>query len=182
MNEDAVGFGLVGFGVSWEKIEPNAPRQDVHSYDWSALDELMRATAESGRVLDLEILCRTNWGTMVPYQNMDEECCDMSPPKEDADSDLAAWGMTAYQAWSDFVFNLVERYDGDGVNDAPGVKQPVIKYLQLGNEPEAPSHFIKYGGSPERYDRMLAVMYESAKRANPQCLSRPGKVQSRSHL
>ncbi len=167
MNKDTVGFGLVGYGVGWEKIELSPPKQGVHAYDWSALDELIRAVVESGRALDFEILSRSNWATMVPYRNMDEECCAMSPPKEDADSDVAAWGMTAYQAWSDFVFNLVERYDGDGVGDAPGITRPAIKYLQLGNEPEAPNHFIRYGGTPERYARMLAVMYEAAKRANP---------------
>jgi hypothetical protein len=99
----------------------------------------------------------------------------MSPPKEDAGSDITNWGMTAYQAWGDFVFNLVERYDGDGVSDAPGIMRPAIKYLQLGNEPEAPGHFIQYGGTPERYARILAVMYEAAKRANPNTKVARGK-------
>ncbi len=136
MDEDAVGFGLVGLGVGWEKIEPNPPRQGVHAYDWLALDPLIQVMIDSGRMLDFEVLSRNNWATVVPYRNMDEECCAMSPPKEDADSDVAGWGMTAYQAWGDFVFNLVERYDGDGVSDAPGITRPAIKYLQLGNEPE----------------------------------------------
>jgi hypothetical protein len=38
------------------------------------------------------------------------------------------------KAYSDFVTACVERYDGDGVDDMPGLRRP-IKYWQLGNEP-----------------------------------------------
>ncbi|MEK7449255.1 MAG: hypothetical protein AAB019_07195 [Planctomycetota bacterium] len=36
--------------------------------------------------------------------------------------------------YQDFVKQLVERYDGDGINDAPNLKNP-IKYWQIDNEP-----------------------------------------------
>lgn len=38
------------------------------------------------------------------------------------------------KAYMDFVTACVERYDGDGKNDMPGLKKPV-KYWQVGNEP-----------------------------------------------
>ncbi|MFQ5637726.1 MAG: T9SS type A sorting domain-containing protein [bacterium] len=168
VDEDTVAFGLASFGsVGWENVEPEPPVHGKHAYDWTRLDEFVRVVFESGRALDVELLPRNNWATLVPVSEMDEACCDMSPLKEDADSDTAQWGMTASQAWGDFVHHLVERYDGDGVDDAPGITQSAIKYLQLGNEPEAPSHFIEYGGTPERYDRMLEVMYNAARDANP---------------
>ncbi|MDH7560806.1 MAG: T9SS type A sorting domain-containing protein [bacterium] len=179
LNEDSLNFGLVGFGIGWERIEPAPPQGGVHSYDWSSLDERMQIVVKSGRMADLDILCRSDWATVVPSSQI-ERPLGMSPPKEDANSDTT-WGMTAYQAWSDFVFNLVERYDSDGIDDAPGITRPALRYLHLGNEPEAPDHFLAYGGSPELYDRMLAVTYEAAKRANPNILvvrgrSNPGNI------
>ena len=36
--------------------------------------------------------------------------------------------------YQDFVKQLVERYDGDGIDDMPGLKNP-IKYWQIDNEP-----------------------------------------------
>ncbi len=38
------------------------------------------------------------------------------------------------KAYMDFVTACVERYDGDGVDDMPGLKKP-IKFWQIGNEP-----------------------------------------------
>jgi hypothetical protein len=40
------------------------------------------------------------------------------------------------KGYLDFVRAVVERYDGDGVGDAPGLSNPV-KYWQVGNEPNA---------------------------------------------
>ena len=42
---------------------------------------------------------------------------------------------TAY--FYQFVYNLVERYDGDGVNDMPGLTLPITVW-EFGNEPETP--------------------------------------------
>ncbi len=175
LDEDGVPFGLVGFDVGWERVEPAPPAGGAHSYDWSSTDELLGIVAASGRVMDLEVLSRNDWGTVVPFSALDEACCDMSPPKEDPDCDTAAYGMTCWQAWSDFVFNLVERYDGDGIDDAPGITKRVIKYLQLGNEPDAVGHFVDNGGSPELLERMLEAMNQAAKAADPEILVVRGK-------
>ncbi len=175
LDEDSVQFGLLGFGVGWEMIEPNPPVHGVHQYNWARLDELMQLGVASGRVFDMNILIRSDWATVVPASEMDEICCDMSPPREDADSDTTQWGMTAYQAYGDFIFNLVERYDADGVDDAPGISRAAIRYLQLGDEPDAPGHFVENGGTPENYDRMLATMYRAAKSADPNILVVRGK-------
>ncbi len=175
LDEDSINFGLLGFNVGWEMIEPDPPVQGVHKYNWERLDELMQIGVASGRVFDMNILIRSNWATVVAASEMDESCCDMSPPKDDADSDTLQWGMTAYQAYSDFIFNMVERYDADGTDDAPNISHPAIKYLQLGDEPDATSHFIEYGGSPEIYGRMMEAMYLAAKRADTNMLVVRGK-------
>ncbi len=175
INQDSVGFGLIGSAMSWDIIEPNPPVNGVHQYKWDFFDNLIRIGVSGGKVLDMNILIRSNWATVLPASEIDETCCDMSPPKDDADSDTLQWGMTAYEAYSNFIYNLTERYDGDGIDDAPGISQSAIKFMQLGDEPDAPGHFIDNGGSPEKYNRMLELMYNAAKSANPDILIVRGK-------
>ncbi|MFB3896669.1 MAG: hypothetical protein ACE14V_10245 [bacterium] len=62
---------------------------------------------------------------------------------------------------ADRIQQLVERYDGDGVNDMPGLTQPVL-YWQIGNEPEGR---VK----PEEYLELLKYAYKSVKKASPRC-------------
>ena len=62
---------------------------------------------------------------------------------------------------------LVERYDGDGIDDAPG--SPVVNYWEMYNEPDAycecsPGGWGKY---PGKYAAMLKAVYPVIKDANP---------------
>jgi len=53
------------------------------------------------------------------------------------------YDMDAYRR---FVLALVERYDGDGKDDMPGLKYP-IKYWEASNEPShqsGPATFFKF--------------------------------------
>ena len=178
MKEDSMQMNLVGTdAVKWYQIEPDQPVLGIHSYNWSAFDAAMAVVAQTNKVLEIGISPLSNWGTIVRWDEMDHsQCCQMSPPKEDADCDTVVWGMTAYQAWYNFVFNLVERYDGDGVDDAPGVNRTVINHLMLGNEPEADGHFYSNGGSVARFHRMLKTTYLAAKAANPNIVLVRGKT------
>lgn len=58
-----------------------------------------------------------------------------------------------------FVRAAVERYDGDGINDMPGLKNP-IKYWQVGNEPP--------GGLTD-YAEFLKLNYNAIKEACQEC-------------
>jgi hypothetical protein len=62
---------------------------------------------------------------------------------------------------------LVERYDGDGYNDAPG--SPVVNHWEMYNEPDAgpladPERWGYYGS---QYAQMLAIANAAIKGANP---------------
>jgi hypothetical protein len=61
------------------------------------------------------------------------------------------------RAYRRFVKAVVERYDGDGENDAPGLATP-IKYWQVDNEPP--------GGKTD-YAEFLKITYEAVKEADP---------------
>ncbi|MBP7732809.1 MAG: hypothetical protein KA140_03480 [Caldisericia bacterium] len=62
-------------------------------------------------------------------------------------------------AYSAFVKAVVERYDGDGVDDMPGLTNP-IKHWQVDNEPPR-----KRTG----YTKLLELTYNAVKQADPEC-------------
>jgi len=80
--------------------------------------------------------------------------------------------ITAAQYY-DYVYHVVERYDGDGINDMPGLKRPVI-YFELGNEVDYKREGwdVNHGYmSPEDYVlKRLIPGYKAAKAANPNCI------------
>jgi hypothetical protein len=77
------------------------------------------------------------------------------------------------QLWTDYIKAVVERYDGDGVNDMPGLQRPVRTYIMTGE--------IKFGMSgrgdqekgPFWYDsidnllRMHRITYAAIHEADP---------------
>lgn len=58
-----------------------------------------------------------------------------------------------------FVHAAVERYDGDGADDMPGLKNPV-KYWQVGNEPP---------GGLNNYAEFLKLTYDAIKESCAEC-------------
>ena len=71
-------------------------------------------------------------------------------------------------AYANFLTKLVERYDGDSVDDMPGLTVP-IKHWELMNEPEFQTGEVYYfRGTPADYVDTLKVTYETIKQADPQ--------------
>ncbi|MFA6082448.1 MAG: glycosyl hydrolase [Patescibacteria group bacterium] len=78
-------------------------------------------------------------------------------------------------AYQTFVQKIVERYDGDGVNDMPGLVMPV-KYWEVMNEPdlqyqnnlpqagESSLNFYKQG--PDEYAQLLVKTYQAVKKSD----------------
>ncbi len=64
-----------------------------------------------------------------------------------------------------FVGAVVERYDGDGVNDAPG--SPVVRYFQLWNEPNLKNEWNWQEPRPEDFVALLRAGASAARAANP---------------
>jgi hypothetical protein len=70
--------------------------------------------------------------------------------------------------FAQFVQAVVERYNGDGINDAPG--SPIVTHWEFYNEPDAgvqPGD-VRWGESGDKYAQMLAAVYPAVKAANPQ--------------
>lgn len=81
--------------------------------------------------------------------------------------------------WARFVWEIVERYDGDGVADAPG--SPRVECFSLWNEPDwlpwptrpadPRDKFLRgwYGHDVSDLARLIFVSWVAAKHANPSC-------------
>ena len=113
-------------------------------YDWSLPDAFVKVVQEHGLYLDAMVDTWTFW---------------------DQPGVLAAgrWGRkpSNMAAWKAFVQAMVERYDGDGQADMPGLRYG-IKYWEIGNEPE-----IYYYGNVQEYLDTLKAAYEAVKAADP---------------
>lgn len=95
----------------------------------------------------------------------------LSPLKEDLWLTAASYvpaNMTAYQA---YVQATIERYDGDGISDMPGLRMP-LKYWQLDNEADLRNQ--KRNGnfsgfmSLDEYLQVLAATHAAMKAADAQ--------------
>ena len=74
------------------------------------------------------------------------------------------------EAYSSYIKQLIERYDGDGKDDMPGLKYP-IKYWQVENEPDLHNIVRRQRGNanfsnPEEYFEVLKLTYQAVKEAD----------------
>jgi len=135
----------------WDLIEPSWHNPPV--YNWSVVDDAsLTAARQNGMEVIAVILYAPPWAQSVPGS----EC---GPFQEEAFDDFAR-----------FLAALVSRYSQPPYN---------IRYWELGNEPDAPIFYDRYGygcwgqpGDPyfggRYYGKMLKVAYPAIKAADPQ--------------
>ena len=125
---------------------------------------------------------QSNWAT--EFSSFDEICCDMSAPKPDTRcaEDNPGMGMTCWEAWENLVYAIVERYDGDGINEPSWVNRSLIKLLTIGNEQDSYGHWEIYNGTPEKYEQILKIAKSSAKNANQNIIFSRGKSNFGNHF
>jgi len=137
----------MGQGFSWGDIEPRPPVRGRHTYDWSYTDRLIleyqRAGFESFHVY---VKCRCSWASSKPLSLMGTPSY---PPKPEFMDDYA-----------EYVRQLVERYDKDGLSDAPGLLYPV-RYWEIEAE-----WGTFWPGTVEEYLDLLKVAHRAVKSAD----------------
>lgn len=148
--------------ILWRDIEPNPPENGVHSYHWEGLDNLVRIFQSEG-FDDIEVLLQStsSWGMRSPLPK-EKKLMKRNPRKKNKPSLPPA--NKHKQDYYDYVYNVVERYDGDGVKDMPGLRYPV-SHWEI--ETAAQGSFSWLGTSKE-YIKMLQIAYKAAKTANPE--------------
>jgi len=123
-------------GLIWDLIE-----KEKGSYDWAASDYVVSAGSAAGIALFVGVgvqnrLEGTAPGSVVLPKDME-------------------WFLQ-------FLRSAVERYDGDGIDDAPG--SPKIGAVQIGNEMDGPAF---WQDTPENYALLLKKSYQTIKEAAP---------------
>jgi hypothetical protein len=157
-----VGVRWVNFArVNWGEIEPKAPAGGKHTYRWAPLDEAVRQWQEQGVhiLMSLRFVCR--WANAAPSLKplyldgllswIPKTAADYQPKPEHK------------QNLRDFIAALVERYDGDGDGDMPGLLFPILHYQPCN---EAYNELF-WGGSVEEFGAHLREVAQAARRACP---------------
>lgn len=156
LSEEQVSFSLAREGkvywthwrISWAAVEPtNTLPED---YRWSSCDDSILNATRAGQHLIVYIHENPDWAATVANGRIDKV-------------DIGEF--------TQFVGALVERYDGDGWEDAPG--SPIVDYWEFYNEPDGGSEVVSdFGGGywgpfGDEYAQMLCAVYPVIKAANP---------------
>jgi hypothetical protein len=129
------------------------------NFDWSDTDT---------QVLELENNGNSILATIWPYAQWDQEACHLDQEgrlTEEPEFHLLGerrFEPCDYQAYSNWLSKVVERYDGDGIDDMPGLRYPVTHW-EIVNEPELKTFFA---GKASDYVDILKASYESIKEAD----------------
>ena len=170
-------FGFVGaavsydemtrLGIKWDRPHPgpftwNGIERQKGTYSWYEPDRLVQQN-QSFNLATLATIWpftgwdQASWGDIGATRTIFEERLGRGRRKP--------YDMDAYRK---FVLSLVERYDGDGKDDMPGLKLP-IKYWEIGNEPSMQKgEMTFFNDTPEDYLEILKVTYEVVKEADPE--------------
>lgn len=134
-----------GRQFSWGTIEPKAPTADgKHTYQWADTDKVVAEWQNAGFRIQAYTNANNAWASSTRLHHV--------PNPEYMDD------------YEEFMFNLVERYDGDGDRDMPGLKSPILHYTVV---EEWTGYFE---GTVDDYLRILTAAHRAIKRANPQAM------------
>lgn len=143
----AAGAQWIRAPIKWRSAEPTNVTPD--KYKWRSIDAQVAAIIGEGIEPLLTIGGNPEWAAVYP----------MGP-------------VTDVANLTEFVGALVERYDGDGIDDAPG--SPVVRYLEMYNEPDLADEWRAerggygyFGYNGDAYAAVLDAIYPVIKAANP---------------
>jgi hypothetical protein len=155
-NAPSAGLALAGpagvrwlrWELAWSRIEPANTTPD--RYDFQAYDAPLLAANRAGHRLVMTVISNPAWAATYANGPIDRVGID---------------------EFVQFMVAVAERYDGDGVADAPG--SPVVDYWELYNEPDGASALRAefgagyWGHFGDQYAVMLCAIYPAIKAASP---------------
>ena len=116
------------FEIYWEMVEPYEER-----IDFTQTDEMYQQFQKNDVYLVV---------TIKPFANWDQDKChdknyeaDFMGPQKDKSAKIKVGNPCNLEKYKEFLAKVVERYDGDGTDDMPGLTT-AIKYWEIMNEPE----------------------------------------------
>jgi len=159
-------FGEINeLNVSWHR--PHAGpfiwgeiQKSNEEFDWEDADYEVKRSQYYG----LNILA-----TIWPFADWDQKTCneELSSTQTKMFFELGSYRNKPcdIESYKNFVKKLVERYDGDGVDDMPDLIVP-IKYWEVSNEPSMQEELVFFTGSSSDYYDILKATYEAVKQAD----------------
>ncbi|TFG76527.1 MAG: hypothetical protein E4H23_09515 [Chrysiogenales bacterium] len=141
-----LGFEIVRRFILWGRVQP---KRDQTTWDW--LDYDVNKIHEYG----FDVLL-----TLLPFAQWDQNSCRQGATLFGPPCDIKA-----YRA---FVEAIVERYDGDGTEDMPDLKQGV-HFWEIFNEPALPGGTEGYEVTADEYLDLLENTYPIIKERCPGC-------------
>ncbi|MBS3152493.1 hypothetical protein J4230_03735 [Candidatus Woesearchaeota archaeon] len=150
-----IGAGWVTFmwpHFTWGRIE-----KEPGIFDFSEMDNIVKTAQENNVATLAELQPFADWDQAWDKNCKAKENSYLCKPKD----------MQAYKV---FVSKTVERYDGDGESDMPGLKIP-IKYWQIINEPDIKEdpYVIFFVGNEKDYFEVLKESYQTIKQVCADC-------------
>ncbi len=141
----ALNAGWVRAEIDWNRIEPT--NRSADNFQWGVSDRVLAAAIEGGANMIVTIGRNPEWASPHEQGPIDPDHLD---------------------DFGDFMAALVERYDGDGIDDDPCRR--VVKHWELYNEPDGGSKpgDVRWGNFGAEYAEMLAVVYPAVKAADPE--------------
>ena len=143
----------------WSEIERSRGTYDWMMVDWNVM----------GWQTDRLAVLATVW----PFNSWDQNSCHGDDPEiqpvlwELPRRLFAPCDAAAYRDW---LTALVERYDGDGVDDMPGLAYP-IRHWEIANEPAMQGgHGYFFQGTSADYLDLLATSASTIRTADPEAL------------
>lgn len=147
----AAGIGSVRVTWAWKDMQPQAG----DSFDYTHLDAVAQSAAEHHVQILPILLAVPAWASSAPAA-LKAEKGNLSPVDHYRPNDI--------QDWLTYVHNVVERYDGDGIDDAPG--SPRMAYWEVWNE-ENIALFWPDKPDAAEYLALLKATYQTIKAADP---------------
>lgn len=138
--------------VSWGRLEPTPPKGGKHHYQWTPLDKVVQEYQRYGFHLQMVLKASNSWANET-----DKAKGGLHGPGKRAVSMLPK--AKYRQDYCDFVASVVERYDGDGHLDMPGLRFPVL-YYEIESEAQ---HEGYWRGSHFDYGTLLKLAHDAAK-------------------
>jgi len=162
-------------GIRWFRDVQNVPwgmiEVEKDSYRWDILDAIVQTVQNAGgRYV----------GTVMPYAGWELRAAGYATSTDEMCQRLFTedFFYLAYDQRMDryrdeaqylkFLGKVVERYDGDGIDDMPGLSVPV-KYWQIHNEPEG-DHCGLFRVDPNAFVRLMRISYESIHASCADCV------------
>lgn len=155
---EATGFSSnrdVAGAFAWNVVQPTADAE----YDWTLPDATMTYAGEAEITISAVVYPYGAWQTTVPLNP--DKCRGIDFVFFDHHGGYPA-DWTAYEQ---FLAAMVERYDGDGVDDMPGLTTRVEAW-EIGNEVEGPC----FASSAADYLDYLKRSFAVIKATDPQAL------------